>query len=91
MLVKREALRALIESADNKPYEVDFIKSDGSKRHMRAQQGVKHNLKGGVNTVEREDRPYLVTFDVDKEEYRTINLSTVFHLKIDDVDYEVED
>jgi hypothetical protein len=66
-----------------------FIKKDGATRTMSFRVDVKKNLKGGENKVERLDRPYLTVFDMQKNEYRTINLRTLKNITVDGVTYEV--
>ena len=66
-----------------------FIKKDGSERTMTFRLGVKKNLKGGENKVERLDRPYLTVFDMQKDGYRTVNLRTLKSITVNRVKYEV--
>ena len=54
-----------------------FRKKDGRRRKMSLRVGVKKNLKGGVNKVESIERSYVTVFDMNKGNYRTINLRTL--------------
>jgi hypothetical protein len=62
-------------------FRVKFIKKDGTIREMTARFGVKKHLKGGELKYSPEERGYIVVFDVDKESYRTINMSSLISLK----------
>lgn len=85
----RSKVLAKIEEANNRPYQVTFVKKDHTVRKMNAQQGIEHDLKGGKNNVIRTDNAYITTFDTDKNAYRTINLSTVLALTVNGIPYEV--
>ena len=88
-IIKPEKLRELIESTHGQPFHVSFIKKDGSVREMNAQTEVAIDLKGGKSTL--EDHPeYYVVYDMDKEGYRAVNLTTTFRLQIGDTVYIVE-
>lgn len=58
-----------------------FVKKDGSVREMTARFGVKKYLKGGELGYVPEERGYIVVFDVDKKEYRTINMDKLIYLR----------
>lgn len=62
-------------------FRVKFIKKDGTIREMTARFGVKKHLKGGELKYNPEERNYIVVFDVEKEAYRTINMSNLISLK----------
>lgn len=58
-----------------------FVKKDGTIREITARFGVKKYLKGGELTYVPEERGYIVVFDVDKKEYRTINMDKLIYLR----------
>lgn len=58
-----------------------FLKKDGTIREMTARFGVKKYLKGGELTYNPEERGYIVVFDVEKKEYRTINMDKLIFLR----------
>ena len=84
--MKRENLKRLIKSA-NGAFDVTFIKQDQTERTMHAELGIEYNLKGGVNRVERADRPYMTVFDHDAQGYRNINLDTCTSLTVNGKTY----
>ena len=69
-----------IRGTNGKFFSVIFTKKNGEVRHMVARTGVKSYLRGGSNRVSH--LPHLMTvFDVQKLEYRNINLNTVSKIK----------
>lgn len=56
---------------------IDFLKVDQTARMLNGRLGVKFLLKGGVNTVEGDERSYFTMYDVQVHQYRTVNLATV--------------
>jgi hypothetical protein len=86
-----EAIKDVILASGNKIFTVCFTKNatEAAKkkglipeeRIMNGMLGVKKHLRGGDSTTAHCD--YLLTcFDVQKKEYRNINLSTVKWLKV---------
>ena len=58
-----------------------FVKKDGTFREMTARFGVKKYLKGGELGYNPEELNYIIVFDVEKKEYRTINLDKLVYLR----------
>jgi hypothetical protein len=58
-----------------------FVKKDGTVREITARFGVKKHLKGGELKYNPEALNYIVVFDVEKEAYRTINMSKLIFLR----------
>lgn len=58
-----------------------FVKKDGTFREMTARFGVKKYLKGGELGYNPEALNYIIVFDVEKKEYRTINLEKLVYLR----------
>jgi hypothetical protein len=58
-----------------------FVKKDGTVREMTARFGVKKHLKGGELKYNPESLNYIVVFDIDKGEYRTINMDKLIYLR----------
>jgi hypothetical protein len=81
--VHRTQVKGLIERLSGRFVGVDFAKQDGSVRRLNGRLGVHSYLKGGVNTVESDSRPYLTVFDVKTMGYRTVNLETMCSLRAD--------
>ena len=67
---------------DGKIFSVVFIKKDGSVRKMVARLGVHKHLKGGELKYDAASKKLLPVFDMEKEEYRMINVSTIQEIKV---------
>lgn len=78
--MQRKQKHDLIMSTGGKFFSVVFEKKDKSVREMTCRLGVQKHLKGGQNTL--SDYPqYVTVFDVEKEDYRAINLDTLLQIK----------
>lgn len=79
---RRKQITSIINDNGGKFFTVKFHKVDGSIRKMNCRIGVKKWLKGGELSYRPEDKPNLrVVFDVQANDYRTINLDKVFYIK----------
>lgn len=85
----RTEIKQLKELVKNKIFSVEFTKKDGTLRKMVCRLGVKRHLKGGELKYSPEDFNYLTVFDLQSEEYRTINVNTLKSLTCDGVRYDV--
>ncbi len=83
---KRNLLRAIAEAQDGKVFTVTFVKKDGTVRTLNGRLGVTKHLKGGENTVAHKQE-YLTVYDMQKGDYRNVNLDTVMSLRCGDVEY----
>lgn len=80
-------LRTLV---GNKIFSAEFIKKDGSLRKIVCRLGVKKHLRGGTLGYDAEALNYLTVFDLQSEEYRTINVNTLKSITFEGVTYEIE-
>ena len=83
-------VKQLRELVGNKIFSVEFTKKDGSLRKMVCRLGVKKHLKGGELGYDAEALNYLTVFDLQSEEYRTINVNTLKSITFEGVTYEIE-
>ena len=81
--VHRTNMRTVLTALHGQFVGVDFVKQDGSIRRLNGRLGVHSYLRGGLNTLEADSRPYLTVFDVKKLEYRSVNLETACSLRAD--------
>ncbi len=88
--IKRQDLREFIENTHGTPFEISFIKKDGSVREMKAQTEVTIGLKGGKSTLE-DHKEYFIVYDMEKEAYRAVNLNTTFRIALDGIVYLIKD
>jgi hypothetical protein len=76
--MKKEELVEAVKNTHGKFFAVDFVKKDGSERHMICRTGVSKHLRGGNKTT----GPNLITvFDVQKKQYRCFEPERVFGFK----------
>jgi hypothetical protein len=71
-------------------FSAKFVKKDGTVREMVCRLGVKKHLKGGELAYDAKSMGYLPVFDMQKEEYRMININTLIEVKINGMVYKVE-
>ena len=83
-------VKQLRELVGSKIFSVVFQKKDGTLREMVCRLGVKKHLKGGELGYDAEALNYLTVFDMQSEEYRTVNLNTLKKIKLDGVIYDIE-
>lgn len=86
-----ELMRTVIKDlAGNSIFSVDFTKKDGSARTMTCRLGVKSHLRGGELPFCPVEKGVLPVFDMQKGEYRMINLSTVTEIRANGQVYRFE-
>jgi len=78
----------IIRQGNGRIFSTTFMKKDDSLRTMTARLGVKKNLKGGNNPIAHIVK-YLSVFDMHARGYRTINLDTMFTLKVNSITYDI--
>ena len=97
MMKKIEMMRKVIESSNGKIISIVFTKKNGEERKMLCRLGVtkyinpnaKTCCNGTTSTTSHID--YLVTvFDMQKEMYRNINLSTITYFKCGEVEINLK-
>jgi len=63
-------------------FGVKFIKKDGTLRRMACRLGVKKGVTGAGKRWDRADYPNLLTvWDMNKKDFRNVNLDTVKEVK----------
>jgi hypothetical protein len=88
ILNKLEAYAKIVTSK-GKIFTAEFVKKDGTLRRMNCRLGVKKGITGkGLKFVPME-KLLLPVFDMQKDEYRMINLDTVYALTISKVRFMV--
>lgn len=81
--------RQVIRSAKGRIFSATFVKKNGEVRVMTARTGVKKHLKGTGMKYNPEERNLISVFDMNKRQYRTINIGTLLNVKIAGVLYNV--
>ena len=89
-ITKLEAY-ALMASSKGAVFTVWFVKKDGTVRKMNCRTGATKHLVENPTRKAYERLPHLLlsVYDMQKKEYRNVNLKTMFKLKISKVTYEV--
>lgn len=67
----------IIHATGGKFFSVDFIKKDGSLRHMTARLGVHKHTNGGGLSFDPQEHNLIVAYDTVAKGYRMINLETL--------------
>lgn len=80
----------LIKNQANSIFSVQFQKKDGTIRDMVARLNVTKHLKGGSLKYDPSSMGYITAFDMQKEQYRTINTNTLISLKANGTKYLVK-
>jgi hypothetical protein len=76
--MKVDELKAMV---GDKIFTVLFIKKDGTLREMNCRLGVKKHLKGGELGYNAKELNYLPVYDIQKEGYRMINVTTIKEIR----------
>lgn len=83
---KINMLRAALKETNGRIFSVDFVKKDGTLRTLQGRINVTSPLKGGVNTASHIEK-YFTVFDMQKQQYRHVNLETVKRVKCGDFEF----
>jgi hypothetical protein len=83
----KELMNEIKETIGNKIFSVSFVKKDGTLREMVCRFGVTKHLKGGEMNHDPMELGHLVVFDMQKEDYRTINFNTIRKIKFENKVY----
>lgn len=87
----RNTLIKLIELLKGQFFTVEFTKKDGTKRIMNCRTGVKKYLSNNgkkIQITKPIDNGILRVFDLQKNEYRSINLDTVNRITFNKITYK---
>lgn len=94
MKISRQDAVKLIRSQGHKVFSVQFVKKDGSLRDMNCRLKVKSHWKtedGSGRKYDPADYKLICVFDMQKEEYRSVNVETLRQVKAGGQVYTVED
>lgn len=80
-IISRTKLNDFLNQTHGKIFTATFQKKDGTWRDMNCRKGVSQFLKGGVNHAIKPSNGLVVVFDMQKHEYRSLNLDTVQRVK----------
>lgn len=86
-LVSRQNAQSILAKSGGRFFSVVFRKKDGTPRHMTARIGVRKGVKGLGMAYDPASRNLMTVFDVEKDAFRMINLSTVTEAIVDGTRY----
>lgn len=88
-IITIENAAKLIKSTNGRIFSASFVKKDGSSREMTCRLGVKKHLKGGELAYDPSEYDLMTVFDLQKNQYRMINLDTITSITVDGIFYSV--
>jgi hypothetical protein len=89
MQLKLSEARDLIKSAKGKIFSATFVKSNGDIRIMTARTGVRKDLNGTGLRYNPVEHNLITVFDMNKRQYRSINIGTLLNLRMNGTLYNV--
>lgn len=89
MKLNLSEVRDLIKSAKGKIFSATFVKSNGDIRIMTARTGVRKDLKGIGLKYDPKEYNLITVFDMNKRQYRSINIGTLLNLRMNGTLYNV--
>lgn len=91
--INRTKVAQLLANTGGKIFSAAFKKKDGSYRELNGRTGVaKHRrTKDKKSFAHNVNNPYFIVFDLQKGEYRVINLETLYWVRHDGIKYIVSD
>ena len=75
-----EKAKKVIDSTKGRIFTAVFIKKNGEKRTINCRTGVRKFTKGGVSTSGHIPE-LVVVFDIQKQQYRNINLESIIEIR----------
>ena len=82
--------RDLIRASGGKIFTARNIKKDGTSRALNGRINVHKGVKGVGMKYNPEDYNLITIFDMQKNEFRTLNFETLYGLTINHESYEVK-
>ena len=90
MIIDKETAIKMIKDSNGKIFGVKFIKrGTGENRIMSARLGVSKGVKGIGLRYDPESRQLIPVYDMNKKEYRMINLETLSTVSFKGQEYNV--
>lgn len=89
-ITQMDAVFKLLDGANTgRIFFVEFQKKDGTSRRMTARKGVTKGVSGKGMSYRPLAKGYMTVFDMDKGEFRMINLTTVKRFTVNGQRYKV--
>jgi hypothetical protein len=74
----------------NRIFSCVFVKKNGEIRTMNCRLGVKKGVRGTGKSISSPSNSYVTVFDMNKDQFRVINLETMIMINIGGKQYYVE-
>ena len=87
--IDRDTAKKYIYESNGKIFSAVFIKKNGEKRLMNCRTKVHRYVKGKGLSFKPQDKGLMTVFDLQKGEYRFINLNTLKELRINGQEYYI--
>jgi len=87
--IDRDTAKKYIYESNGKIFSAVFTKKNGEKRLMNCRTKVHRYVNGKGLSFKPQDKGLMTVFDLQKGEYRFINLNTLKELKINGEEYQV--
>lgn len=95
MKCSNEDKRKILDEAGSTFFSVDFIKKDGSVRHMNCKRWIESAFSSGSANAKPSpfaNKPeYYLAVDMSKGEFRAVNLSTLKACKVNGKSYNFDE
>ena len=88
--ISRDTAQQYIYESNGQIFSVTFRKKNGEIRHMNCRRGVSKYVTGAGLKFNPESRGLVGVFDMQKHDYRFINLKTLQELRCNGDTYSVE-
>ena len=88
--IDRDTAKKYIYESNGKIFSAVFTKKNGEKRLMNCRTKVHRYVKGKGLPFKPQDKGLMTVFDLQKGEYRFINLNTLKELKINGEEYIIK-
>ena len=88
--ISKVQARDLIKASGGKIFTARNIKKDGTERALNCRLNVTKGVKGVGMRYNPDDYNLITVFDMKKQEFRTLNLETVYQIDFQHERYEVD-
>ena len=87
--ISKAEAKDLIKASKGKIFTAKNIKKDGSRRVLNGRLNVQKGVKGLGLGYNPDDFNMMTVFDMQKENFRMLNVDTMYELSINKENYEV--
>jgi len=88
-IIRKERLETFIRRLGGKIFTIEFVKKNGKIRKMNCRKGVHKGVKGTRRSGTGTWSSSIKVFDMQKGQFRHINLSKAFWMKADGKEFTI--